>query len=103
MKELHQRTGDIEETCLRAAQSSQFCGLDCALAHLVADPIVTFHTHRTKPLDQVCAADVPRGLDAEDVAFDQGVSPCNPGARGQRLCSRGSYGCDVDHRKTGSE
>jgi hypothetical protein len=31
-RELCERTGDIHETCERAARASVFCGLDCALA-----------------------------------------------------------------------
>lgn len=30
-RELRRRTGDIPETCNRAADSSVFCGLTCAL------------------------------------------------------------------------
>jgi len=34
------------------------------------DAVTLFETKRVKPLDQVTAADVPRGLDPEDVATD---------------------------------
>jgi hypothetical protein len=34
--ELRHRTGDIPETCERAAAASVFCGLTCALEDLAA-------------------------------------------------------------------